>query len=292
MTNYFEYTEIVSNGFITSCDYFQTKVNAHLLNRGYLNVYSYKGQKSVISISDFLMLIINSGLSEEQQAEIKIDSEDSQVFIYTNRVSTAEKLDSVVNLLVTNSHIENIIDQNISNFNAYTSEMIVNLLASPRDIYFDGSKIGQLEWLDYAQYCNDNNQIVDSINAYNKYYIQTNENTVGFNLAVLLSSINLDLVSIEYYKKIISNGYDCNHNLALSYYKLNDYDNALQSLSNIDFEQSHKSYLLKAQILIMQNEYKQALIVLNQGFIYLKHINVIEANRIKKLFIEVNNYIK
>lgn len=123
-------------------------------------------------------------------------------------------------------------------------------------------------------------------------YFQNNENKVGFNLAVLLSSINLDLVSIEYYLKLNLKGYDCNHNLALSYYKLSDYDNALQSLSNIDLEQSHKSYLLKAQILIIQNKYKQALIVVNQGFVYLKHVDEIEANRIKKLFNEVNKYTK
>lgn len=292
MTTYFEYTEIVSNGFITSCDLFQTTINNYLQKCGYLNVYNYKQDKSPISITAFLELIINSSLSGEQREEIKTDIEDSQIFIFTNRVSTAEKLDSIVNLLVTGSHIEQIIDQYIESFDIYTAQDILELLGNPTDIYFQEEKIGQLEWLDYAKYCSVNNQIVESINAYNKYYLETNEDAVGFNLAVLLSNLNLDKLSLEYYHKLIMNGYDCNHNLALSYYKLRNYQQALEVIETINFKDSHKSYLLKAQILIMLNQYKQALLVLNEGFIYLKQINTVEASRIKKLFIEVNNYIK
>lgn len=291
MTTYFEYTEIVSNGFITSCDYFQTAINDYLQKCGYLNVYNYKQQKSAISVNVFLELVLTAALSTEQREEVQTDIEDTEIFIFTKRITTAEKLDSIVNLLMTGAHISEIISENIDKLNAYTANDIVQLLENPTDIYFEGEQIGQLEWLDYAKYCFDNNQIIEAINGYNKYYQQTNELAVGFNLAVLLSNLNLDQISIRYYQQLIANGYNCHHNLALSYYKLKDYTTALEYIDTVDFKQNHKSYLLKAQILIMLNEYKPALLVLNEGFIYLKHINTLEANRIKKLFIEVNNYM-
>ncbi len=291
MGQYFDYTETVSNGYITSINYFDTKINSYFEDLQYLNVYQIDHRPSCISVSDFIKLIVNNSLKAEEQTLIKTDAEGDAVFIFTELLSLAEKLDSVANLLMKGLYYENMIKSRVAEFECYQQQEINNILTNPFDIYYQGERIGQLEWIDHANYCYANYQLVESINSFNRYFVETSNPEAGFNVGVILSQINLDQQAINYYKQVIELGYNCHHNLALAYFKLTNYNLAFEHLEQVDFTQSDKSHLLKAQILIMQGQYNQALAVLNNGFKRLKNVNQLEANRIKKVFISLNNYL-
>lgn len=287
MNKIFDYTEIVSNGFITSCSYFKTGINHFLEGQSYLNVYQIDGQPSCIEINCFLQLVLDSSLTEEQQAELKTDIEGDTIFIFTPIVSYAEELDSIVNLLSNTLYAKDIVNARLNLLNCVDGKMIYKTLQDQPEIKFEGEHLGQLEWLDYAQYMYSNHQLVNSLNGYNRYFMATGDAKSAFNVGCILSQINLDKLAIQYYHQALDSDFDCNHNIALSLMKLGDTEQALSYINQSNFEINHKSYLLKAKILIEQQDYKQAVTVLNIGYSYLKTINIYEANLIKDLFTEL-----
>lgn len=292
MDQHFEHTEIVSNGFISQLDYSQTKINQLLLADGYLNCFKLGTNPAAVSSSNLIDLIVINSLTEAERECIKTDYEGDSIFIFTKLISVAEKLDHFISLIYKPALLQAIINQNLELLQPVSIEAIEAILKQPSDIVYEGQRLGQLEWLDYSQYAINCGQIKSAINSYNKYYLATGDAMACFNLAVTLSSINLDLLAVNYYQSAIKAGYDCNHNLAYSYFQLNQFERGYELVSTIDLDSSKQSYLLKAQYEIKLKKYNQALETLNQGFIATKHSNPNNAQLIKKQFISLHNYLQ
>lgn len=292
MDTYFDYTEIVSNGFITTIDYQQLPINQRLIKLGYLNCYMIGTQLTAINIDNFIKFITINSLSEAEVEDLETDFEQGVIYLFTKLISIAEKLDQFIKLIATSQHLDSILIQNQSCLKLITPEDIEHLLATPEDVVYEGERLGQLEWLDHAKFMTTTNNFYAAINSYNKYYLETTAAEAGFNLGVLLSKIGLDHLAIKYYLQLFATDVDCLHNLAYSYLQTNQLHLAYETISKVNFDKSVKSFLIKAQIEIKLGQYNAALNTLNNGFVATKVDYPVEAQLIKRQFISLNQYIK
>lgn len=290
-SSYFNHTEIISNGFITTIDYSELTINSILLNDGYLNCYQIGDRLSAVNLSGLTNFITYNSLSEAERQDIKTDDENGILYIFTQLVSIAEKLDQFISLISSTSLLTEILQANLKWLQPISISYLDQLLEQPVVIEYQNQRLGQLEWLDYAQFLVESHDYVGAINCYNKYFIETDDCSSGFNLAVLLSKLGLEQQAVDYYLKIQANGYSCEHNLAYSYFQLEQLEAAYTEIQKVDLQSSLKSYLLKAQIEIKLQTYDQALNTLNNGFIATKSVDPGLAQAIKKQFISLNNYL-
>lgn len=289
MGHQFDYTEVVSNGFITTFSYFASGLNQFFLDHNYLNVYQIKKRASCIALNQCMNLIIDSCIAQDERAELQTDIEQDRIIIFTTSSDQALAIDSMVNLLYQRKHLEHLIMPRISELNCYRPNDIIELLNQPFEVVFETEHIGQLEWPDYARHALASGMKVPALNAYNKYYLATGNSMACFNVGVLLSMINLEQTAIEYYQAAIDLGYDAYHNLALAYLRLQQYLIALECVEQSNDKTDYKYFLLKAQILVKLNRHKQAISLLNEGYILKKNSDIKQANLIRELFLQVVN---
>lgn len=292
MNSHFKYTEIVSNGFITEVNYHNLGLNNYLLANGFINSSKIDNQNTVMTEATFIDFILDTALVVEEHELVQTDSGDGIIYIHSTLITIAEKLDDLIDLLRSSNEYEYTLNYFATSDDVYSLCYIEQLLIVPNEIEFEEQRLGQLEWLDYAKFMHDNDNFIDAINAYNRYYQATNDNEVGFNVAVLLSSLDLDQLAVSYYNNLVKSGYDCHHNLAYSHLKLGAHEQGYDVIQQVDFDISLKSYLVKAQLEIKLKLYKEAIATLNQGFIATKGSNPQEADRIKKQFISLNSYLR
>ncbi len=289
MHELFDNVEVVSNGFIASANLSTLPLTSRLQKKGYLSPYKLEGKFYPLNVQMLGQLIIDCGLSEEQQQQIKTDISGLTIYIFTTSDEAAQKLDSVINLLNQDLYVDNILET--SSIKLYTERDINNIIENDDPIIWEGERIGQLEWLDYAAYSISNNDYLEAITAYCKYYKATADLNVGFNLATTLSSVNADHLALLVYYQLRARGYECNHNIVLSHYKLKQYQQALIVFKTIDCKTSPKSYILGSYLYLALNQYKDAIAIINEGFIQLKNSEPALAQELKRQFIRINAFI-
>ncbi len=289
MQELFDNVEVVSNGFIASANLSVLPLSSSLQQKGYLSTYKLEGKFYPLNVQMLGHLIIDCGLSEEEQEQIKTDISGSTIYIFTTSDETAQKLDSVINLLNQDLYLDNILAS--SSIKLYTECDINNIIENDYPIRWNGERIGQLEWLDYATYAIANNDYLQAITAYCKYYKATADLDVGFNLATALSSVNADHLALLIYYQLRARDYDCNHNIVLSHYKLKQYRQALTAFEAIDCKISPKSYILGSYVYVALNRYQDAIAIINEGFIKLKKTNPDLAQELKRQFIRINQFM-
>lgn len=290
MEKYFDNVEQVSNGFIVQVDLANVSLLNYLRNLDYLNLYKINDNFYPLSSQLLLELILENSLNANERESIKYDFENTHIYIFSSNISIIEKVDSIINLIYHSMYNDKLIEP-ISN-QLYTSEDINALFVEDYDIYYEGERLGQLDLIDFAKYSIDNNDYINAVKAYYKYFKKTGDLAVGFNLATVLTTIGAYELGLSIYKNISSKGFECNHNIALCYYKLGKYNIALKYIKEVDFENSPKSYLLMASIYIQLRQYLSAIKVINNGFIRLKLTRPIEAKLLKEQFITLNTYLK
>lgn len=290
MTNQLSHTSVVSNGFITEVDYHQLEIEAKITEYGYICPHRVGGRLSAISQGSFTAFILNSSLQTCEREDVKSEWERGVLYIFTPLVGLAEKIDGFISAFRMNLSANLL--ANASALQLVSETELNDLLQTPDAIEFEGEMLGQLEWLEYASYCVGRANYLEAINAYNNYYLETGDAKVGYNLGVLLSSINLDRQALGYYLQLANPTDQELHNIAYSYFKLQKYQTAYEYIVRVDLSNSLKSHLIKSQIEIKLGELRLALNSLNQGFIATKAISPKDAKAIKKQFNSLLAYIQ
>lgn len=211
--------------------------------------------------------------------ELSFDSEAGCTFVYPQTKKAEIGLKKIKAKILYNPTVvvEDLVTNELLNQSLLRYEDIKKILSTPIQPQHNGEDIKMSEINDYAVTMYNSSKFRKSLNAfsYGLNTIQVNEedkamitNNIGFLLAELATknqSKDLNQLAAEYYQKAINLGYQSYNNLAIIYYDIKQYDQALATVEIGCQHNDINSFNTKCNILIQMGRKDQAKQALADG---------------------------